>query len=128
MLMLYSMNARVALAIRAFGLALVAWSVIGSHPAPASSGRGLVIAVLLALGVLGWVAWTWQAYTRRTIWVDLFVLSGAGGFLVAAAPSAAGSAFAFVAIATAGFRLESSRALAVLALGLLPLALGVLTY
>jgi signal transduction histidine kinase len=128
MLMLYSLNARRALAIRAFGLGLVAWSVIGSHPAPASSGRGLVIAVLLALGVLGWVAWTWQAYTQRTIWVDLFVLSGAGGFLVAAAPSAAGSAFAFVAIATAGFRLESSRALPVVALGLFTLALGVLTY
>jgi signal transduction histidine kinase len=128
MLMLYSLNARRALAIRAFGLGLVAWSVIGSHPAPASSGRGLVIAVLLALGVLGWVAWSWQAYTQRTIWVDLFVLSGTGGFLVAAAPSAAGSAFAFVAIATAGFRLESSRALAVIALGLLTLALGVLIY
>jgi signal transduction histidine kinase len=126
--MLYSLNARRALAIRAFGLGLVAWSVIGSHPAPASSGRGLVIAVLLALGILGWVAWSWQAYTQRTIWVDLYVLSGAGGFLVAAAPSAAGSAFAFVAISTAGFRLESSRALAVAAFGLFTLALGVLTY
>jgi signal transduction histidine kinase len=128
MFMLYSLNARMALAIRALGLALVCWSVLGSHPAPASSGRGLVIAVLLALGVLGWVAWSWQAYARRTVWADLVVLSGAGGLLVAAAPSAAGSAFAFVAIATAGFRLELDRAVAVVVLGLVTLALGVLIY
>jgi signal transduction histidine kinase len=128
MMLMYSLNARVALAIRAFALVLVVWTVLDSRPGPAVAGRGLVIAVLLVAGVLGWVVWTWQSYARRTLSADLFVLSGAGGLLVAAAPSAAGSVFAFVAIATAGFRLELGRAVAIAVLGLFTLALGVLIY
>jgi|SRR5580692_10455201 signal transduction histidine kinase len=128
MMLMYSLNTRVALAIRVFGLVLVSWTVLGSTPGPASAGRGLVIAVLLAVGVVGWVIWSWQSYARRTVSGDLFVLSAAGGLLVAAAPSAAGSAFAFVAIATAGFRLEFRQAVAVAVLGMLTVALGVLIY
>jgi len=84
--------------------------------------------VLLAAGTLGLIVWTWQAYAERTAAPDLFVLAVAGGLLVGAAPSAAGSAFAFVAIVTAGFRLEFPQALAVTALGLFTLALGALVY
>jgi signal transduction histidine kinase len=127
-MLMYSLNARVALAIRAFGLFLIGWTVLASKPAPAASGRGLVVAVLLAIGVVAWVIWSWQSYARRTVSGDLFVLAGAGGLLVAAAPSAAGSAFAFVAIATAGFRLDFPRAVAVTALGVFTVALGVLIY
>jgi signal transduction histidine kinase len=128
MFVMQSLNARVALAIRAFGLALIGWTVLDDHPAPATSGRGLVVAVCFGVAVVGWVAWAWQAYARRITAADLFVLAGAGGLLVTAAPSAAGSAFAFVAIATAGFRLGFSRAVAVTVLGLFTLALGVLIY
>jgi signal transduction histidine kinase len=127
-MLMYSLNARVALAIRAFGLFLIGWTVLASKPAPAASGRGLVVAVLLAIGVVAWVIWSWQSYARRSVSGDLFVLAGAGGLLVAAAPSAAGSAFAFVAIATAGFRLDFPRAVAVTALGVFTVALGVLIY
>jgi signal transduction histidine kinase len=127
-MLMYSLNARVALAIRAFGLFLIGWTVLASKPAPAASGRGLVVAVLLAMGVVAWVIWSWQSYARRAVSGDLFVLAGAGGLLVAAAPSAAGSAFAFVAIATAGFRLDFPRAVAVTALGVFTVALGVLIY
>ena len=123
-----SLNARMALAVRALGLVLICWTVLDDHPAPATSGRGLVIAVFFGVAIVGWMLWTWQAYDRRVTSVDLFVLSAAGGLLVAAAPSAAGSAFAFVAIATAGFRLAFRRAVAVTALGLFTLALGVLIY
>jgi signal transduction histidine kinase len=127
-MLMYSLDARVALAIRAFGLLLVGWTVFGSDPGPGTSGRGLVIALLLAGGALSWVIWTWQAYARRSGSVDLFVLSGVGGLLVAAAPSGAGSAFAFVAVATAGFLLDFRRAVAVTALAVFTLALGVLVY
>jgi signal transduction histidine kinase len=127
-MLMYSLNARVALAIRACGLLLIGWTVLASKPAPAASGRGLVVAVLLAIGVGAWVIWSWQSYVRRTVSGDLFVLAGAGGLLVAAAPSAAGSAFAFVAIATAGFRLDFPSAVAVTALGVFTVALGVLIY
>jgi signal transduction histidine kinase len=128
MLVMQSLNARMALVIRALGLVLIGWTVLDDHPPPATSGRGLVIAVLFCLGVVGWAIWTWQAYDRRLTSVDLFALSAAGGLLVAAAPSAAGSAFAFVAIVTAGFRLAFDRAVAVTAFGLFTLALGVLIY
>jgi signal transduction histidine kinase len=127
-MLMYSLNARVALAIRAFGLVLVGWTVFASAPGPAVSGRGLVIAVLLGIGVVAWGIWSWQSYAQRSVSGDLFVLAGAGGLLVAAAPSAAGSAFAFVAIATAGFRLDFPRAVAVTALGVFTVALGVLIY
>jgi signal transduction histidine kinase len=128
MLVLQSLNARVALAIRAFGLILVAWTVFGSNPGPSSSDRGLLIAVLLGAGSVAWGMWTWQSYAPRITPVDLFVMSACGGLLVTAAPSGAGSAFAFVAIATAGYRLELREAIAVTTLGLFTLALGVLVY
>jgi signal transduction histidine kinase len=127
-MLLYSLNARVALAIRAFGLVLISWTVFTSNPGPGASGRGLLIAVLLTAGALTWAMWSWQAYTRRAMSADLFVLSGVGGLLVAAAPSGAGSAFAFVAIATAGYRLAFRPAVSVTVLGLFTLALGVLLY
>jgi signal transduction histidine kinase len=127
-MLLYSLNARVALAIRAFGLVLIGWTVFASNPGPGTSGRGLLIAVLLAAGALTWVMWSWQAYTRRAMAADLFVLASVGGLLVAAAPSGAGSAFAFVAVATAGYRLAFRPAIAVTVLGLFTLALGVLLY
>jgi signal transduction histidine kinase len=127
-MLLYSLNARVALAIRAFGLVLISWTVFDSDPGPGTSGRGLLIAVLLAAGALTWLMWSWQAYTQRAMSADLFVLAGVGGLLVAAAPSGAGSAFAFVAVATAGYRLAFHPAVAVTVLALFTLALGVLLY
>jgi len=127
-MVLYSLGARVALAIRALGLVLVGWTLFDAHPGPASSGRGLVITVLLGVGALAWIVWAWEAYTHRATSADLFVMTAAGALLVGAAPSAAGSAFAFVAIVTAGFRLEFRRAVAVTVVGLFTLALGVLIY
>jgi signal transduction histidine kinase len=127
-MLMYSLDARVALAIRAFGLVLVGWTVFDSSPGPGTSGRGLVVAALLAAGALSWAIWTWQAYARRNGSADLFVLSAVGGLLVAGAPSGAGSVFAFVAVATAGFRLEFRRAVAVTGLAVFTLALGVLVY
>ena len=109
-------------------LVLVSWTVINSDPGPGTSGRGLVIGVLLAVGVLGWIIWAWQAYTKRIAAVDLFALSAAGALLVGAAPNAAGSAFAFVAIVSGGFRLPFRRAIAITVVGLVGLALGVLVY
>jgi signal transduction histidine kinase len=127
-MLMYSLNARVALAIRAFSLVLVGWTVFGSDPGPGTAGRGLVVAVLLAAGALSWAIWTWRAYAQRSGSADLFVLSAVGGLLVAAAPSGAGSAFAFVAVATAGFRLDFRRGVAVTVLAVFTLALGVLIY
>jgi signal transduction histidine kinase len=127
-MMLYSLNARVATAIRAFGLALISWTVIGSHPRPGTSGRGLVITVLLAVGALAWVVWAWEVQHKRIEQLPLFVLAATGGLLIGAAPNAAGSAFAFVAVVTAGFRLDTDRAITVTAVALFTLALGVLIY
>jgi signal transduction histidine kinase len=128
-MLFHSLNSRTALALRAFGLGLVLWATFSSQPAPAGSGRGLVIAVLLGAGVIGWVIWTWQSYSgKRVTAADLFILVAAGGLLTAASPEAPGSTFAFVGVATAGFRLEIREAQAVTGLALFGLALGVLLY
>ncbi|MGA2011554.1 MAG: histidine kinase [Solirubrobacteraceae bacterium] len=128
MLLLQSFNARAALALRALGLGLIGWTVIASRPSPGGSGRGLVIAALLAIGALGWIVWAWRAHVRRFGAADLLAMSACGGLLIGASPNAAGSAFAFVAIVTAGFRLDVERAAAVTALAVFTLALGVLVY
>ena len=128
-MVLYSLNARLASALRAFGLVLIAWTVIGSKPAPGTgSARAVLIGVLLALGAIAWIAWTWQTHHHDITAWPLFALAAIGGLLIGTAPQAAGSAFAFVAIVTAGFRLEVSLATAVAVLGTFTMALGVLIY
>jgi len=127
-MVLQSLNARAAFALRAFGLALISWTVFSSSPGPSGSGRGLVIAALLGVGAIGWVTWSLEAYAHRGHSAQLFLLAGAGGLLVAASPKAAGSAFAFVAIVSGGFVLEFRRAILLAAVAILALALSILIY
>jgi hypothetical protein len=70
MLVLQSLSARVALAIRALGLLLVAWTVFTSNPGPASSGRGLVIALLLGVVVVAWACDGRASGTKRRTGVE----------------------------------------------------------
>ncbi len=129
-MLLQSLDARMALAIRAFGLAAIDWSILAASPAPSTSGRGLVIALLLVAATIGWLVWTWESHAGRdrSRSVDLVILSGAGGLLIGASPNSAGGAFAFVAIVTGGFRLATLRASALAALAIFTLALSVLIY
>jgi signal transduction histidine kinase len=106
----------------------VTFSVVGAEPSPGRGGRGLLIAILLALAVGSWLRWTMRPQRQDTVTADLFVLAGTGGWLCCASPSSAASLFAFVAVSIAGSRVETARAIPVLLLGALALGIGVLVY
>ena len=104
------------------------WSVLRSHPGPGGSGRELVISGLLIAIVVAYLVWTAWPLRSDAITPELYVLAIAGGVLTAAAPQGAGSAFAFVAIVTAGVRVDIARAVPLVLLATLALACSVLIY
>ena len=116
--------------VRLIGLALIVWSVIASNRPPALHGRGLVVLIAFAGAVAAWLYWT--ARPGRTadepVTPDIWVLAIAGGVICQADPSAAGSAFAFVAIVSAAIRGELSRVWPVPVAAGLALAVSGLVY
>jgi hypothetical protein len=109
-MLLASLDRRVATAIRLAGLVLVAFSVLnGSHP-PGTSGRGLVVGLLLAAAALSWLVWTARPNNDQGAPVELYVMAASGGLLVEAAPQSAASVFVFVAVIVSGLRMELARA------------------
>ncbi len=128
----FGLDRRIATTVRLAGLALILWSVAGSNRPPATSGRGLVVAIALALATLASLAWLVAMARERTrstvIGPDLYVMAGAGGALTAASPSSAASAFVFAAVVAAALRREHVHALPVGLLGALALAIGDLVY
>jgi len=126
-MILSRVDRRLATVIRVVGLALISWSVLNSHHHPGDGGRGLVVSICFAACVVAWVAWTiWPSADRIT--PDVYALAVAGGVLAGAAPDSAASAFVFVAVATAGVRVELAGAFVVVALGVLALGSAVIAY
>ncbi|MGH2908316.1 MAG: hypothetical protein ACRDK8_03340, partial [Solirubrobacteraceae bacterium] len=124
-----SLDRRVSILARLAGLVLVTWSVVGAAEDPAgTSGRGLVVTILLALCVLGALGWTARRDLDSPPGPEVPVLAIAGGVLVGASPSTAASAFVFVAIVSAGIRVGLVRAMQVAAAGALALAVAVLIW
>jgi signal transduction histidine kinase len=121
------LDRRVATLVRVVGLALIVVSVIHANHRPGGHGRGLVITVLLAAAVFSWLWWTLRP-TGDRITPDLWVMAGAGGLLCGASPDSAASAFAFVAIVSAGVRVELARAVWVAVAGTVALAIGDIIY
>jgi signal transduction histidine kinase len=121
------LNRRVATLVRVIGLALIVVSVIHADHRPGDHGRGLVISVLLAASVCSWLWWTLRP-TGERITPDLWVMAGAGGLLCGASPDSAASAFPFVAIVSAGVRVELVRAVWVAVAGTVALAIGDIIY
>ena len=104
-------NGRTATSVRLIGLALIVWATVTADQPPALHGRGLVVSIAFAFAVLAWLHWTVRPgrTTDEPVTPDLYVMAIAGGVLSQAAPSGAGSAFAFVAIVAAAFRGDLSR-------------------
>jgi signal transduction histidine kinase len=127
-MLLYRLNRGVAAPMRLAGLALIAWSVIASRHHPATHGRGLLVAVLLAAVVGAWIVWTIWPRRKRAVTLELYVLAVAGGILLGAAPDSASSAFVFVGVATGSFHVELPRAAPLVALGTLAVAVSTLIY
>lgn len=114
---------------RVAGLLLIGWTVLNaSHHQPASSGRGLVVGVTFMAAAVAWLVWTIWPGMERGITPELYALAGAGGLLVGASPNSAASAFVFVAVVSAGVRAELRRAVSVMLVGTLALAVSVLIY
>jgi signal transduction histidine kinase len=127
-MLLNRMNRRVAMPLRLAGLAALALSIFTSRHHPAASGRGVLVAVLLAACAVAWIVWTIWPQRQPSLTAELYVLGIGGGVLVGAAPDTAASAFSFVAIAAAGFRVELVRALPLVALCVLAMAASTLVY
>jgi signal transduction histidine kinase len=127
-MILLRFDRRTATIVRLLALVLIGWTVVGSHPAPSASGRGLVILCLLIAEVAAFLWWTAWPFSERGVTPDLYVMAIGGGVLIAASPNSAASAFVFVALVAAAVRVEIPRALPLLALSLLALAVSVLVY
>jgi signal transduction histidine kinase len=127
-MLLYRLNPRDAFAVRTLGLALLVWSMSTAHRHPSTSGRGLLIAVLLVLAVVAWVAWMVWPTHDQPVRLELYLMAAAGGYLCGAAPGSAASVFVFVAVVAAGVRTPLPRALGVVAAGVLALAVSAIVY
>ena len=127
-MLFYRLDHRLAATIRILGLALVDFSVVSNRHHPGTSGRGLLVLLLLAACNVACVAWTITPLREDRISVDVYVLAVAGGLLIGAAPNSAASAFVFVAVVAAALRVELDRALVVVALAALSLGVATLIY
>jgi signal transduction histidine kinase len=128
LMLLTSLDRRLASAIRLVGLVLVGLSVFhGSHH-PGTSGRGLLVSLLFAAAAVSWLIWTARPNDDEGLSVELYVMAVAGGMLIEAAPQSAASVFVFVAVIVAGIRMELARAASVVVAGALAVAVSALVY
>ena len=127
LMLLASLPPRAAAAIRLVGLALIALTVLNGSPHPGTSGRGLVVSVLFAAAAIAWLIWTIRPVSDR-VTIELYVMAAAGGLLVEAATHGTASAFVFVAVVTAGLRVDLARAAPVALVGTLAVAVSDLLY
>jgi signal transduction histidine kinase len=125
---LAQINSRPAAAVRLALIALVCWSVISSNHPPGTTGRGLVITLLFAVCVVGALLWVFLLGRDLGVTPELYLLAAAGGVLTGASPSTAASAFAFVAVVSAGVRGEFRSSVQVVLLGVLGVAISSLIY
>jgi len=122
------LDRRLATLIRLAALVAFDLSVVNSHHHPGTSGRHLVVAVLLAITTVAWLTWTIWPAREQAITPELYALALGGGGLLGAAPDSAASAFVFVAATTAGLRAGLGRALTVVAVGALAGGVTTLIY
>jgi signal transduction histidine kinase len=128
LMLLATLDRRFATVIRLVGLVLVALSVLSGSHHPGTSGRGLVVSLLLAAAALAWLIWTARPDIDRWASAELYVMAVAGGLLVEAAPQSAASVFVFVAVIVAGLRMEIMRAASVVLAGTVAVAVSDLLY
>jgi signal transduction histidine kinase len=127
-MLLLSLDRRDSTLIRLIGLGLISWTVLTSKLAPATSGRGLVVLVVWVIAVLAWLVWTFWSSRLDRMTPDVYALALAGGFLAAASPNSAGSAFVFVAATAIGVRVGLFSGLTVALLGASALGAGAIIY
>jgi len=127
LMLLASLPPRAATAIRLLGLVLIALTVLNGSPHPGTSGRALVVSVLLAAAVVSWLIWMIRPLGDR-VTIELYVMAAAGGLLVEASQHGTASAFVFVAVVAAGLRADLPQAAPVALVGTLAVAISDLLY
>jgi signal transduction histidine kinase len=128
LMLLATLDRRVAAVIRLVGLVLVGLSVFSGSHHPDTGGRGLVVSLLFAAAALSWLFWTTRPDSDQWGSVELYVMAAGGGLLVEAAPQSAASVFVFVAVIVAGLRMELARAASVVLTGAVAVAVSDLLY
>ena len=128
MLLLKAVNTRIATLFRLIGLGLIVWSIITSKHAPATSGRGLFVLVMLTVAVFAWLVWTLWSSRQTHMTPDLFVMAVSGGLLTAAAPGSAASAIVFVVAMASSVRAGLVQGLIVAAVGAAAVGGGAIVY
>ncbi|HEX3617562.1 MAG TPA: histidine kinase [Solirubrobacteraceae bacterium] len=121
-------SGRLASSIRLAGLAAVTWSILNSHVAPATSGRGLVVLVAFVPAFVSWLVWTFWSTKQSAVTPDLYVMAICGGLLQAATPSSAASVFTFVVAMSAAARAGVLYGLVMAALGAAAVGAGAIIY
>jgi signal transduction histidine kinase len=110
------------------GLALAIAGVARSDPGPGTTGRGLAVSILLAVASAAWLLWAWNRTPERWAPALLGVFAITGGLLTAAAPNGPSSAFAFVAVVSAGVRFAGAPAFAIYLLAALSVTVGAIAW
>jgi signal transduction histidine kinase len=100
---------------RALGLVAVIYVVCVSKPYPAAHGRGLGIAITLAVVTVTWIIWMCTDHQRRLIIAILIVLAAAGGVLAGLTPDSSAPVVSSVAVMTAGAQLSGDISLGITA-------------
>ena len=107
--------ARVIFLSRTLGLVAVVYVVCVSKPLPAAHGRGLAIAVTLALVTVAWIIWMCAGRRRRLTIGMLIVLAATGGVLAGLTPDSSAPAVSCVIAMTAGAQLSGDVSLGITA-------------
>lgn len=124
----YYLNTRVATTIRTAMVVLVSWSVLTAKYGPGTSGRALFATVLFAICLICSVLWIVMFRLDRAPTLETWVLAAAGGLLTGTAQGSAASAFAFIAVVSAGLRSELPVAVPVALLAVLGLSISAVIY
>ena len=123
-----AVKGRVGTLLRLGGFAAVSWSILSAHPAPATSGRGLVVLLAFVPACIAWLMWTLWSSRQSFMTADLYVMAICGGVIQSASPSSAASVLTFVVAMGAAARCGLLSGLLMAALGAATIGLGAILY
>jgi signal transduction histidine kinase len=107
--------ARAFAIVRAIGLVVILVTVIAAKPHPGTPGRGILIAIALAVCTVAWVVWMFADFRSRATVISLCVAAVAIGLLPGLSPNSAAVAGGMMIAAHVGARYEPGISIAITA-------------
>ena len=107
--------ARAFAIVRVIGLAVVLVTVFAAKPHPGTPGRGILIAITLAVCTAAWIVWMFAGIRSRVTIVALYAAAVAVGMLPGLSPNSAAVAGGMVIAAHVGARYEPGTSIAIIA-------------